>query len=540
MEMTCLVGLFRFAGAFMIWPRTDTGARSMHHLLESSLKAPTAPTVVTRAPAHASARARTRGHAPRDAGLDHFVQALRIYRDQHGHVCVPGAFQVDTEALSASAFASTVTGSTAWPDDFHGYHLGRHVARLRARRKHTAPDNQMSAPLLPDEVAQLNGLGFVWDVGEYKFDTFCSLLGTYRDRYCDPDVQHGRGSLDVHVPMSFVVPDAPGWPRCHAGYRLGLRAYSARQGSVFTGAEQRRVLCTRFGFASTGTASATSSRSGRSSSTISSRPKRGPYKKGKVGPTFETVYSALHIFKERHGTANVPAGFVVPAEDTVRGSGPNPWPTAARGLRLHAVVKRWRKEPWLLSTEQTRLLVTTPGLGLQLNAAVALERAFILAVAHYKHTCGGGLNVPSRLVVPPMSFEGSVGEHAGVVTSPEWPVESRGLPLGHLVRQLRRGRWTPSAHTVGWLNQTGFEWVDTRRRSFDLVCVALEAHQSYFGDMLVPRYFCVPAEGPWPEDTWGLHLGNRVRNIRFGLAYTQPKHVARLDAMGFYEAEEHL
>ena len=72
------------------------------------------------------------------------------------------------------------------------------------------------------------------------------------------------------------------------------------------------------------------------------------------------------------------------------------------------------------------------------------------------------------------------------------------------------------------------------------MCVALEAHQCYFGDMLVPRYFRVPAEKPWPEDTWGLHLGNRVRNIRYGLAYMQPDHVARLDAMGFYEAEEHL
>jgi len=50
----------------------------------------------------------------------------------------------------------------------------------------------------------------------------------------------------------------------------------------------------------------------------------------------------------------------------------------------------------------------------------------------------------------------------------------------------------------------------------------------------VPRYFQVPSEEPWPRETWGIHLGNRVRNIRFGRAYSRPEHVAHLEDIGFF------
>ena len=55
------------------------------------------------------------------------------------------------------------------------------------------------------------------------------------------------------------------------------------------------------------------------------------------------------------------------------------------------------------------------------------------------------------------------------------------------------------------------------------ILAALRAHNEVFGDMLVPRYFIVPTESPWPESTWGMQLGNRVRNIRAKCAYNRPK-----------------
>jgi hypothetical protein len=51
----------------------------------------------------------------------------------------------------------------------------------------------------------------------------------------------------------------------------------------------------------------------------------------------------------------------------------------------------------------------------------------------------------------------------------------------------------------------------------------LKVHQNVFGDMLVPRYFVIPAEDPWPKECWGLQLGNRVRNIRAKTAYNKPR-----------------
>lgn len=62
---------------------------------------------------------------------------------------------------------------------------------------------------------------------------------------------------------------------------------------------------------------------------------------------------------------------------------------------------------------------------------------------------------------------------------------------------------------------------------------ALKVHDKIFGDMLVPRYFRVPFEEPWPERTWGMQLGNRVRNIRIKSAYNKPKFHEMLLQCGF-------
>ena len=62
---------------------------------------------------------------------------------------------------------------------------------------------------------------------------------------------------------------------------------------------------------------------------------------------------------------------------------------------------------------------------------------------------------------------------------------------------------------------------------------ALKIHDKIFGDMLVPRYFRVPFEEPWPERTWGMQLGNRVRNIRIKSAYNKPKFHEMLHQCGF-------
>ena len=69
--------------------------------------------------------------------------------------------------------------------------------------------------------------------------------------------------------------------------------------------------------------------------------------------------------------------------------------------------------------------------------------------------------------------------------------------------------------------------------SFYKILTALKAHDNLFGDMLVPRYFIVPSEEPWPLCVWGMQLGNRVRNIRAKTAYNKPHYHQTLIDLGF-------
>lgn len=80
----------------------------------------------------------------------------------------------------------------------------------------------------------------------------------------------------------------------------------------------------------------------------------------------------------------------------------------------------------------------------------------------------------------------------------------------------------------------------TREIKFLQILSALKVHNNLFGDMLVPRYFVVPSEEPWPEPTWGMQLGNRVRNIRAKSAYNQSRFHTILEESGFLMSLENV
>ena len=84
------------------------------------------------------------------------------------------------------------------------------------------------------------------------------------------------------------------------------------------------------------------------------------------------------------------------------------------------------------------------------------------------------------------------------------------------------------------LDALGFVWDDLKRR-WEEARAALLAYQQLQGDLEVPIAFVVPSEAPWPEETWGLRLGNRVHDIRGSETYVKghPERRAELDALGF-------
>lgn len=147
-----------------------------------------------------------------------------------------------------------------------------------------------------------------------------------------------------------------------------------------------------------------------------------------------------------------------------------------------------------------------------------------------------------------------------------FPAETHGLRLGLRVARIRKGEVYVSDEQRAKLLELGLSVTETTSSSsssssvdsdntvqsndashlkpwsckaystdqnFNIILAALQVHDQLYGDMLVPRYFFVPSEEPWPPETWGLQLGNRVRNIRQRRAYNKPHYHQILIDAGF-------
>lgn len=115
----------------------------------------------------------------------------------------------------------------------------------------------------------------------------------------------------------------------------------------------------------------------------------------------------------------------------------------------------------------------------------------------------------------------------------DWPSSVHGFPLGKVITSYRHGYFKLPRSLQLKLKELGVTLEPIRDAKFKLILKALIAHDQYFGDMLVPRYYRIPESEPWPREVWGMHLGNRVRNIRHRRSYTGPKYHKMLEKIGF-------
>ena len=69
------------------------------------------------------------------------------------------------------------------------------------------------------------------------------------------------------------------------------------------------------------------------------------------------------------------------------------------------------------------------------------------------------------------------------------------------------------------------------RVDFDLYIEALRRYKELFGDVVVSRFFVVPATPEWPERLHNLHLGCLLREVKRGKSHVA--HRPELAAMGF-------
>ena len=141
------------------------------------------------------------------------LKSLHVYKELHG----------DLEALSDFV----VPSKAPWPEDAWGINLGKRVLTIR--------NQEIYVKDRPDRVAELNRMGFIWNIYEEHWQRILDSLHVYKEL-------HG----DLEVPISFAVPSEAPWPEDAWGITLGIRVNDIRCNEIYAqgrGAEPHPLGC---------------------------------------------------------------------------------------------------------------------------------------------------------------------------------------------------------------------------------------------------------------------------------------------------------
>jgi hypothetical protein len=328
-------------------------------------------------------------------------------------------------------------------------------------------------------------------------------------------------ALENHfaVPFSFVVPHTSDWPDDLHSLPLGFKVHRFMQsfikGSATSRKDDEQILELRdMGF---------------------------PLGSWREYQFREVCLPALETYKQQYGDLFVPQKFVVPEEEEEAES----WPRAARGYKLGLAVAKLRKQVQQQRQREQQLKdkkkqanspssAALPPLPKEqvdaLNALGFVWRVrdtkwyqfFLPGLRRYKELHGNA-DVPLAFTIP--SHE----------EDPRWPKALEGYMLGRHVYMVRSGKYaTQVRDSKQELGELGFSFRLLDKAWEESIFPALQAFAQQYGHCDVWQDFVVPSADPWPEDSWGLKLGDTVKNIRRG-AYDAHAQAARkeLDALGF-------
>ncbi|KAL7543513.1 hypothetical protein ACHAXR_012804 [Thalassiosira sp. AJA248-18] len=219
-----------------------------------------------------------------------FIAGLVTYSNIYGHIMVPASFVVPRHDEN-------------WPKACWDIPLGSIVQRLRLRHDFLTGENAT------ERRKQLDGLGFIWDVSEYKFVRFFKAL-----RHFDGLQRENRSrEHSIRVPSKFVVPSGHehGWPPDLWGFPLGVKCMAVRQKQLYVKDHpDRKQALEDIGFRWSGNAT--------------------------LG--WLDVVHAAAIYSQMHGRVlNVPFNFAVPSPPQDEESNcvdSWPWPERLWGLKL--------------------------------------------------------------------------------------------------------------------------------------------------------------------------------------------------------------
>lgn len=142
------------------------------------------------------------------------LEALIYYSTIYGDVMVPKKFVVPF-------------GDSLWPKATWGIPLGNCVYRIRHR------DDFLRGASAESRRDQLDGLGFVWDVQEHRFQIFYNALEHFARINGATDDESPHVNTALRVPAIFVIPSTETWPSDLWGYPLGAKCTAVRQKQLY-------------------------------------------------------------------------------------------------------------------------------------------------------------------------------------------------------------------------------------------------------------------------------------------------------------------
>ena len=234
-------------------------------------------------------------------------------------------------------------------------------------------------------------------------------------------------------------------------------------------------------------------------------------KPNRLTQNWSTNLLALRTYRGIHGHTRVPRGFVVSTDDPR-------WPVETYGMNLGNIVSNLRKRKSALSQNQ---LDGLEELGFEWGESLDEKWGKnLLALTTFKGI-HGHVRVPHRFVVP-------------IDDDLRWPIETHGIKLGNVVRDLRQRKARLSQRRIDTLKELGFEWEASVGDSWMQKLLALTTFEEIHGHMRVPQSFVVPTDDPmWPEKTHGMKLGNIVSNLRLQKDSLPQNQIEALNFFGF-------
>ncbi|KAG6953810.1 hypothetical protein JG688_00012641 [Phytophthora aleatoria] len=333
-------------------------------------------------------------------------------------------------------------------------------------------------------------------------------------------------SLERHfaVPFSFVVPRSHHWPKELHQLPLGVKVHRFMQSL------------------SKGSASALETKKQGAEQMQELRDMGFPLHSWQEYQFQEVCLPALRTYQEQYGDLFVPQKFIVPEEDD---DDAELWPRATRGYKLGLAVAKLRKqvqqqrqrEQQLKDKKKQSTTSSSAALPpLPKNQVDALNELgfvwrvrdtkwyqfFLPGLRKYKELQGNA-DVPLAFTIPKHEED------------PRWPKVLEGYMLGRHVYMVRSGKYATQARdSREELDELGFSFRLVDKVWSESIFPALEVFSAQYGHCDVWQDFVVPSEEPWPKDSWGLKLGDTVKNIRRG-AYDSQVQAARmeLNALGF-------